>query len=601
MTDATIRDLFAIGLLCAAGVLGYAQTDPSIRLEDKVHRIQTETYQATVAADGCLTSLRIGATEFIEAKVCRGAYFYQDKSLSLPQVRQTDKTTVAAESDKASVRYEFGPQTLTWTLTNATDKPMLFLIVFDPAVNVVVGEDGRYHKAPLTRPGQATTWFCGPSRLRITPATRLWGPWAGNHQVWQLDLAARETRQVVLEAGPATAAETAQVAATAAYVPVPPTDPTGPMWDLAALSRPPAVRPAEGFAAEGLQAVFYDGLPFEGKPTRVFAWIGIPRVEPGQRVPGIVLVHGGGGTAFASWVQLWVQRGYAAISMDTCGCLPGGDHGKRPHDPLGGPWGWGGFDQIDWPREDQWTYHAIADAILAHSLLRSLPQVDPERTGVTGISWGGYLTSILAGVDPRFKFAVPVYGCGYYLDTVFGDQVRALGKERAERWVRWWDPSNYLPQAAMPILWVTGSNDFAYTLPALQQSYRAARGPQTLCVRLRMPHGHGPAGEGPAEICTFADSFTRGGAPLARITGQGREGDSVWAGFDARVPVVRAELNYTCDRGKWQDRKWDAVPARLEAAGRVTATLPAGTVVYYLNLVDERNLVVSGEHVEVAP
>ena len=36
----------------------------------------------------------------------------------------------------------------------------------------------------------------------------------------------------------------------------------------------------------------------------------------------MVLVHGGGGTAFDAWVRAWVKAGYAAIAMDTCGALP---------------------------------------------------------------------------------------------------------------------------------------------------------------------------------------------------------------------------------------------------------------------------------------
>ena len=48
-----------------------------------------------------------------------------------------------------------------------------------------------------------------------------------------------------------------------------------------------------------------------------------------------------------------------------------------------------------------------------------------------------------------------------------------------------------------------------------------------------------------------------------------------------------------------RDRLWEAVPAELDANGRASATLPAGTTVYYLNLIDESGLVVSSEHVEV--
>jgi len=194
---------------------------------------------------------------------------------------------------------------------------------------------------------------------------------------------------------------------------------------------------------------------------------------------------------------------------------------------------------------------------------------------------------------------VPVYGCGYYLDTNFADRVQGLGEERADRWMRWWDPSAYLPDAEMPMLWVTGSNDFAFALPGLQKSYRATQGPRTLCVRLRMPHGHGGPGENPEEIHAFANSILRGGKPLAMITGQGREGNEVWATFETDVPIVKAELNHTRDTGKWPDRKWMATEAQVEA-GRITATLPEGATVHYLNLIDERDLVVSTEHVEVA-
>jgi hypothetical protein len=226
--------------------------------------------------------------------------------------------------------------------------------------------------------------------------------------------------------------------------------------------------------------------------------------------------------------------------------------------------------------------------------------VDAERTGVTGISWGGYLTCLIAANDPRFKLAVPVYGCGFTTEHTFAPSVLGLGPERAARWMRWWDPSGCLQRAAMPMCWVTGSNDFAYTLNALQKSYRLAAGPRTLAIRLRMPHGHGDAGEGPAETFAFADSILRGGDALTRISGQGRDGAQAWATYDGVRPVVKAELAWTADRGKWPERKWDALPAQLDAAAhRVGATLPPGASVWYLNLFDDRGCVVSTEHEEL--
>jgi len=382
---------------------------------------------------------------------------------------------------------------------------------------------------------------------------------------------------------------------------VPCAEADGPMWDMERFGQAPLYEPATGYewaeTATGVEPIFFDGPPFQGQPTRVFAWLGVPEAPPGKKLPGMVLVHGGGGTAFAHWVRMWNDRGYAAIAMDTCGCVPVGTYGNWQRHEHGGPAGWGGWDQIDDPREDQWAFHAVADALLAHSLLRSLPDVDPDRIGVTGISWGGYLTSLIAGVDHRFRLAAPVYGCGFTLDMTFGDSVRALGPEGAERWMKWWDPSSYLAEARMPILWLDGTNDFAYTMNGWQESYRLPSGPRYLCLRIRMPHGH-TEGEVPEEIHAVADQILNDGPALCRITSQGRDGDGVWATYEAEVPIAKAELCFTRDTGKWTDRAWDATPAEL-ANGRATATLPEGVACYFLNLTDDRGLVISTEHEEM--
>jgi dienelactone hydrolase len=370
-------------------------------------------------------------------------------------------------------------------------------------------------------------------------------------------------------------------------------------WDLPRLWQAPRAQPAEGFATNNLRAVFFEGLPHTGQPTRVFAYIGMPEHKPGEKVPAMVLVHGGGGTAFVKWVELWNRRGYAAIAMDTCGCVPRGSYGKWQRHAQGGPAGWGGFTQVDAAEQDQWSFHAVAAVVLAHSLLRAQPEVDTTRIGITGISWGGYLTCIAAGVDDRYKLAAPVYGCGFLGDnSTWLPEFQKMGAEKASTWLRRWDPSRYLPRAKMPFLWVDGSNDFAYPMDSLQKSYRLPTGPRTLCTRVRMPHGHGAPGENPEEIRAFADHILKGGPALARITAQGRD----WATYASPAPIVKAELNYTKDSGVWKQRKWETIPATLDAAQhKFSAEIPAGTTVHYFNIVDEHGLVVSTEHVEIAP
>ena len=371
-------------------------------------------------------------------------------------------------------------------------------------------------------------------------------------------------------------------------------------WDIESLSRTPKSFEDLERSTGDIKAIFYEGLPWKGKPTRVFAYYGLPKVDEGKKIPAMVLVHGGGGSAFIPWVRLWVSRGYAAIAMDTCGCVNNGTYNNHPRHEYGGPGGWGGFDKIEDPIQDQWTYHAVADVILAHSMIRSFPEVDPERIGLTGISWGGYLTCIVAGVDHRFKFAAPVYGCGFIGDnSTWLGAFQNMGQEKSQKWLKLWDPSVYLSHAQMPLLWVTGTTDFAYPMDSLQKSYSLAKTSRTLCMRVGMAHGQ-EAGEKPEEILAMGNALLKNGTSLAQITASGRENLDAWVSFESQTPILRAELNYTTDIGQWQKRNWKTIPASLDTkAKRVSILLPKEATVYYFNIIDERNLVVSSEHEDI--
>ena len=59
-----------------------------------------------------------------------------------------------------------------------------------------------------------------------------------------------------------------------------------------------------------IRALFFRGADYKGAETRVFAYLGLPAGADGEtRAPGVVLVHGGGGTAYKEWVRAWTDRG----------------------------------------------------------------------------------------------------------------------------------------------------------------------------------------------------------------------------------------------------------------------------------------------------
>lgn len=127
-----------------------------------------------------------------------------------------------------------------------------------------------------------------------------------------------------------------------------------------------------------------------------------------------------------------------------------------------------------------------------------------------------------------------------------------------------WDAANYLSSVTAPMLWVNGTNDHFFWLPAWQQSYRQiSPARRTLALRAARPHGHPPAGD-PPEVLAFADSVVRGAAPFAIVEPMQRDGDAATAGYRSSRPILRAELNYCVEsEGPWEPRKWLSIPATL--------------------------------------
>lgn len=345
-----------------------------------------------------------------------------------------------------------------------------------------------------------------------------------------------------------------------------------------------------------VQETFYEGPSFQGKPTRVFAYLGRPASSAVGKSPAMVLVHGGGGKAFRDWAEHWAKRGYVALAMDLAGNGPVG----RLSD--------GGPDQADatkfrnfTEREagEMWSFHAVANVIRGHSLLRSLPDVDPDRIGLTGISWGGYLTCLVASLDHRFQVAVPVYGCGFLGDnSVWRDgSLAAMTPDSRERWLRLFDPSQYLDDVRCPILFLNGTTDFAYPLDSYQKSFRLVPPPlRYVSIVTNLPHGHIWTF---GEVDAFVDHRLGGTATLAKAGPLLREGSEIRTRFASRVPIKAANLCYTTDTGPWNKRRWVSAPARLDGL-MATATLPAARpLVAYIATVDDRGLRVSSDFLEL--
>lgn len=384
-------------------------------------------------------------------------------------------------------------------------------------------------------------------------------------------------------------------------------------WNLTELKRAPQMRWVAQTGA--VHSLLYAGEKFKGSDTEVFAFYASPatlgEAKAGAKFPGVVLIHGGGGTAFAEWVHLWAKRGYAAIAMDLSGSRPidpvydaagipvpgqAAKSDKRTRLPNGGPNHGHSekFDSIGGNVSDDWPYHAAASAIRAHSLLRSFVEVDAERTAATGISWGGYTTCLVASLDDRFKAAVPVYGCGFLFE---GESVQkpAIDKldDRREAWIKAYDPSSLLVRCRVPILFVNGTGDIHYPLDSYQKSFdMVPDSKKQMRIEVNMRHGH-PPGWAPQEIGLFIDSFCRDGQPLPEPGQPVIDGERVRLKFTSAVSVKSAQLHFTTDAGLRSQRKWQSVDATVSKGEVIAPKPPAGANTWFLTLTDERGAMVS--------
>ena len=349
----------------------------------------------------------------------------------------------------------------------------------------------------------------------------------------------------------------------------------------------PKVTPADVCAEPGLKAVWIEGEPADGKPTKFFAYYGLPEgAGAAHPVPGMVLVHGGLGTAYADWVRTWVKRGYAAIAADNCGAIPRRAEGSDRDwaaSGAGGPRGWGRTDLADRPPQEQWPYHAVATVIRAHSFLRSLPEVDAERTGVTGVSWGGFLTMLAAGADSRFKFAAPVYASACYEGT--NCRLACKDDRLWRKWHALWDPRQYVRQMRMPVVWSASTTDFFFPFDDLQQGFDSLPSPPQLAIRVGMQHSHGPIGENIPEIFQLADRVLRGGREAPCVKAFSVEDGRIRAAFDLRGRKAKGyDLCWTAEQGDWRKRKWE-VRRTASSSDEFAADLPAEACAAFVNLV----------------
>jgi len=234
--------------------------------------------------------------------------------------------------------------------------------------------------------------------------------------------------------------------------------------------------------------------PVDGRP--IHAWVLRPANAGGGRVPLVLSIHGGPhgmyGWAYCHEFQVLAAEGYGVVYANPRGSQ---GYGEAFLACTRGAWG-----EADMP-----DLMAVVDAVLAQGW------ADPERLGVCGGSYGGYMTNWIIGHTNRFRAAVSMR-CVSELVSMYGTSDIGVYFSEWEIGATPWDdpeqyrrlsPLTYAPNMRTPLLLLHAEEDWRCPIAQAEQLFTWLRRMGRTVELVRFP------GEG--------HNLTRSGRPRHRL------------------------------------------------------------------------------------
>ena len=223
-------------------------------------------------------------------------------------------------------------------------------------------------------------------------------------------------------------------------------------------------------------------LRYERAGMTLDCWVMKPYgYEPGKRYPALLNMHGGPhtqyGQHFFDEFQVYAGAGYAVIYTNPRGSQGYGEAFTRA---VHGDWGGGDY----------------ADVLAGlDEALRQCAWIDPERLGIMGGSYGGFLTSWAVGHTTRFKAACSERAVNNLL-TLFGSSDIGPSFMEAQSGVLPWDnlqwylehsPLTYAHRITTPLLIMHAEDDLRCLMEQAEQLFAVLKKQRKEVLLVRFP------------------------------------------------------------------------------------------------------------------
>jgi dipeptidyl aminopeptidase/acylaminoacyl peptidase len=230
---------------------------------------------------------------------------------------------------------------------------------------------------------------------------------------------------------------------------------------------------------------------------RIQGWFYRAPDRNGQPAPLVVEIHGGPATLYG-WSLMWEWQSLVAAGMSVYACNPRGSQGYGQDFTAANyrDWGYGPMRDV----------MAGVDDLIADGL------VDADRLGVTGGSYGGYLTSWIVGHTDRFKAAVSCRSVNDMTSEMLSGDIAGPNFGRYEYGANPWDdpelyrqhsPLTYADRIHTPLLIQHAENDLRCPITQGEELFTVLRSLRRPVRFMRVPEE--------------SHELTRSGKPFRRV------------------------------------------------------------------------------------